>query len=155
MPENVSPMTFDRLADMVFERVGFRLFTIMEIDQKSGVARRSYSNMPNAYPVTGEKPLQMNAWSECVRVRQQIFVANSITQIAEVFPDYAHIQALGCESCINLPIVVAGEVIGTLNCLHEAGYYTPDRIEAAQSLAQAGASALLGAQTNPKEKNYG
>ena len=26
---------------------------------------------------------------------------------------------------MNVPIIVAGEVIGTINCLHEAGFYKP------------------------------
>ena len=35
------------------------------------------------------------------------------------------------------------QVIGTLNCLHEAGPYTPERAAHAQTLKQSGALALL------------
>ncbi len=41
---------------------------------------------------------------------------------------------MGCESVINVPIEIDGEVVGTVNCLHEAGFYTPKRIEAAEAL---------------------
>ena len=119
------------------------LFTLMEIDRRRGIARRNYTNQPDAYPASGEKPIQTNAWTEQVQNRQKTFVANTIEEIAAVFPDHELIQSLGCESCLNLPIVVGGTVIGTLNCLHEAGHYTPERVQAAEILKQPGALAFL------------
>ena len=38
---------------------------------------------------------------------------------------------------------VAGEVRGTINCLHEAGFYTPERVQAAEALKLPGAVCLL------------
>ncbi|RMA42268.1 GAF domain-containing protein [Rhodophyticola porphyridii] len=135
--------SFDALARLVEETVGARLFTLLEIDHARGVARRSYSNMPEAYPVSGEKEIELNRWSETVSGRHETFVANSIEEIAEVFPDHALIQSLGCESCINVPVVVGGRVIGTLNCLHAAGHYTPEKVAAAETLKLPGAAAFL------------
>lgn len=135
--------TLDALAKLVDDTIGVRLFTTMTIDRDRGVARRNYSNMPEAYPVSGEKPLQPNRWSEKVEGRHETFVANSIEAIAEVFPDYELIQSLGCESCINIPVVIAGQVVGTLNCLHVVGHYTPDRIAASEALKLPGALAFL------------
>ncbi len=43
----------------------------------------------------------------------------------------------------SLFVVVGGEVIGTINCLHEKNYYSPERIEAAKQLVVAGALCLL------------
>lgn len=128
---------------LVQQTIGAKLFTIMEIDHDKGVARRSYTNRPDAYPTSGEKPLHQDAWSAQVQIKRQIFVANSINEIAAVFDDFELIQSLGCESCLNLPIEVGGAVIGTLNCLHEAGHYTPERVAAAHALKQPGALALL------------
>lgn len=140
---NQPQATFDALEQLVNQTIGVKLFTLMEIDRTKGVARRNYSNQPHAYPVSGEKPIQHNEWTEQVQERHETFVANSIEEIAAVFPDHELIKSLGCESCLNLPIVVQGTVIGTLNCLHEAGHYTPARIAAAQNLKQAGALAFL------------
>ena len=134
----------------VTKTIGAKLFTIMELDRKKCVARRSYTNMPDAYPATGEKPMREDAWSAQVQEKHQTFVANSIEEIAAVFPDHELIQSLGCESCLNLPIVVAGQVIGTLNCLHDAGHYTPERVAAAEKLKQAGVLALLVASSVQK-----
>jgi len=139
---------FRSLESIVNNTIGVLLFTMMEIDHARGVAWRNYSNMPDAYPVSGEKPLQQNSWSEIVQVQQQIFVANSIEEIADVFPDHELIQKLGCESCINVPIVIGGRVRGTLNCLHKAGHYTPARVVAAQTLKPAGTLAFLMSAAN-------
>lgn len=138
-PESI----FSALEHLVDQTIGIKLFTLMEVDHARGVSRRNYSNQPDAYPVNGEKPIQNNEWTAQVQDRHETFVANSIDEIAAVFPDYEFIQSLGCESCLNLPIVVNGVVIGTLNCLHNAGHYTPERIQASDGLKQPGAIAFL------------
>ena len=60
------------------------------------------------------------------------FVANTIEDIAEVFPDHATIASLGCGSVLNLPVVLGGELVATVNLLDEAGHYAPDRVAAAE-----------------------
>jgi GAF domain len=117
--------TFIALQRLVQDTIGAKLFTVMEVDHTRGVAWRSYSNMPDAYPTKGEKPLMQNTWSDIVFGQHKTFVANSIQDIAAVFPDHELIQTLGCESCLNLPIIINGQLRGTLNCLHDAGHYTP------------------------------
>ena len=138
--------TYRALEALVHGVIGVKLFTLMEVDLSRGVAWRSYSNMPEAYPVFGEKPWVQNAWSKIVVERREIFVANSIQDIAEVFPDYELIQSLGCQSCLNIPVFICGEIRGTLNCLHEANHFTSERIAAAHDLKAAGALAFLLAQ---------
>ena len=141
--KNQPMATFKALEALVDRTIGVKLFTLMEVDHERGVARRNYSNMPDVYAISGEKPIQNNFWTEQVQRRQETFVANTIEEIAAVFPDHELIKSLGCESCMNLPIAVDGNVIGTLNCLHEAGHFTPERVAAAQSLRQPGALAFL------------
>lgn len=151
--EGQPEVTFRALERLVQDRIGAKLFTLMEIDREKRVARRSYSNMPVAYPVSGEKPMMQNAWSDIVEGRHQTFVANTIDEIAAVFGDYELIQSLGCESCLNLPIVIRGELWGTLNCLDIAGHYTNERVAAAETLKTAGALAFLLADAIRKEEN--
>ncbi len=134
---------FDALARLSDQVVGAKLFTVMANEPNEGLSERLYTNMPEAYPVSGTKPYNRTYWSQVTLEQQQIFVANTIEEIAEVFDDYELIQSLGCESVINIPIVVGGEVIGTINCLHEKNYYSPERIEAAKQLVVAGALCLL------------
>lgn len=135
--------TYGALESLVDRTIGVKLFTLMVIDDRRSVAYRIYSNQPQTYPCNAEKPIQQNQWTVQVKDKGEIFVANNIGEIAAVFADHELIQSLGCESCLNLPIVIDGMVAGTLNCLHEAGHYTQERIAAAHTLKQPGALAFL------------
>ena len=97
---------------------------------------------------SGTKPANITDCSRQVIERKQIFVANDIEGIRAVFDDHELIKSLGCESVINVPIVVGGEVLGTINCLHEAGFYTNDKVAAAEALKLPGAVCLLLSQVN-------
>ena len=44
---------------------------------------------------------------------------------------------------MNLPVVVAGKVIGTLNLLAAKGHYTPERVEQSKQLLPYAAIAFL------------
>ncbi|MEE9387855.1 MAG: GAF domain-containing protein [Paracoccaceae bacterium] len=146
-PNNQPVTTYKALEKLVQDTIGAKLFTLMEVDHRRDVAWRNYTNMPVAYPTKGEKPRMQNRWSKIVDGHHETFVANSIEEIAEVFPDHALIKSLGCESCLNLPIIINGHLRGTLNCLHVAGHYTPERVHAAQTLKTAGALAFLLAES--------
>lgn len=141
---------FDALCELTRDVVGVKLFTVMTFEASTGMAGRIYSNMPDAYPVSGTKPANETDWSRQVIKEKRIFVANTIEDIADVFYDHELIKSLGCESVINVPIVVAGEVRGTINCLHEAGFYTPERVQAAEALKLPGAVCLLLNELDPK-----
>ncbi len=143
--------TYRALERLVDRTIGVRLFTPMEIDHDRDVAWRSYTNMPDTYPLQGEEPRMQNRWSRIVTDRHEAFVANSFEEIAEVLADHAPIRSLGCESCLNLPVVIRGRLRGTLSCLHEAGHSTPDRVAAAQFLNPAGAMAFLIAESTRNE----
>ena len=145
-----SQTAFDALCALTRDVVGAKLFTVMTHDGSTGVAGRIYSNMPDAYPVAGTKPRNETDWSRQVIGEKRTFVANDIDDIAKVFDDHALIKSLGCESVINVPIVIGGEVLGTINCLHEAGFYTEEKVEAAEALKLPGAVCLLLDRLNAK-----
>ena len=114
-----------------------KLFTIMTVDLAANLASRVYTSNPAFYPVSGTKPIHRDAWFEIVHGEKRSFIANTIEDIAKVFPDHATIAALGLGSVINLPVVLRGVLMATVNLLHEAGHYTPARvatIEAALSV---------------------
>ncbi|MCV9999743.1 GAF domain-containing protein [Pararhizobium sp. YC-54] len=134
---------FAALEVLTKELVGVKLFTIMTSDTRGKLSERIYSNMPDVYPVSGTKPYNETHWSEITLNQKKTFVANTIEDIANVFDDHALIKSLGCESVINVPIVVGGDVIGTLNCLHDKDFYTKDRIEAAEALKLPGLVCML------------
>ena len=60
-----------------------------------------------------------------------------------MFPDHAKIWSLGCGSVINTPVIVADQMLGTVNLLHEEQYYTPQRVADAGLLALPAKAAFL------------
>lgn len=109
--------------------VGVKLFTYMRVDMANQVSRRAYSSDPVSYPASGTKPIRFNSWFDIVHKERRYFVANTIEDIAQVFPDYELINSLGCQSVVNMPIILGGELVGTVNMLDVAGYYTPERVQ--------------------------
>src|SRR5690242_2661220 len=75
---------FDALCALTRDIVGVKLFTVMSRDLERGESQRIYSNMPEAYPVSGKKPANETHWSRLVLDQKQTFVANDIESIAEV-----------------------------------------------------------------------
>jgi hypothetical protein len=114
--------------------VGHRLFTVMTVDMEAGLARRAYSDHPVEYPVSGTKAIHRDRWFDVVHGEKRSFIANTIEDIAEVFPDYELIASLGCGSVMNLPVVLKGELVATINMLHAAQHYTAERVALAEAV---------------------
>ena len=122
---------FAALEAIAVETVGTLLFTAMTFDMVRMRGLRIYSGNEGAYPTGGWKDVTPGIWVETVLEGKRPFSSLTIEEIAVVFPDYELIQSLGCESAMNLPVAVAGRVIGTVNLLHEKGHYTEERVAAA------------------------
>jgi len=128
-----SGSSWGALEDLARVVVGHRLFTVMSVDMTADLARRAYSSHPAEYPVSGTKPIQRDAWFDIVHGQRRSFVANTIEDIAEVFPDHAIIASLGCGSVLNLPVVLEGDLVATINLLDVSGHYTPERVASAEA----------------------
>ncbi len=117
--------------------VAVRLFTITTLDYTAKLHRRNYSNMPEVYPVSGDKPLTMDNWSAQVLDRRENYIANTIADMGPAFPDAALIASVGCGSVLNMPVILRGQVVATLNLLDREGFFdaaTVARCEAALGL---------------------
>lgn len=130
--ENAASVTavWQELQNLSAAVAGFKLFTVMTVDMANGLARRAYSSHPEDYPVSGSKPITRDSWFEIVHGRQETFVANTIADIAKVFPDHEKIWSMGLGSVVNLPVVIGGELAATINMLHVEHWYTPERVQA-------------------------
>lgn len=127
--------------------VGAKLFTVMAVDFDKDVAGRVHTSDPDNYAVSGTKPINRTRWFDIVHVERRPFVANTIKEIAEVFPDHETIWSLGCGSVVNLPVVIADELAGTVNLLDVEHYYTPERVKAAaEQLSLPAKAAFLAAE---------
>lgn len=125
--------------------VGARLFTVTTVDLDRAEARRLYTSDAVTYPVSGAKPIVVDPWYELVIVGHESFVKNTLAEIAEHFPDHATIGSLGCGSVINLPVMLAGAVVATVNCLDVEHRYTPERVAIAEALRVHALAAYLAA----------
>lgn len=122
---------------------GTRLFTITTQDEAAGLARRAYTSHPVEYPVSGTKPLTRDGWYDHCITGQQVFVANTTPEFAKYFFDHALITSLGLGSCINIPVIDGGRVLGTLNLLAEEFHFTPEKLAFYQTLANTHHAALV------------
>jgi GAF domain-containing protein len=115
---------------------GHVLFTVTVADVSANVVRRAFSNRPGEYATSETKPLRGNTgdWFETVFNQRRTFVANTIGDIAEVFPDHELIGSMGLGSVVNFPVVLGGELVATINLLDVTGHYTPARVAAIETL---------------------
>lgn len=120
-----------RLADAT---VGSKLFTMTADNPAAGYVRRVYSSNEAAYPVLGTKPIVFDDTYRKMTEERFVYVGNSVEVMRPDFPDMDLIVSLGCGSAINMPVVAGGEMLGSVNLLHEEGWYTPERVVAAQLL---------------------
>ncbi len=121
---DVAQAALHKLADAL---IGARLFTVMTVDMATELASRSYTSDPESYPTSGTKPITRNSWFNQVHDRHEMFVANTLDEIAGVFPDHELIGQLGCGAVINLPVIHKGELIATVNMLDAEHSYTAER----------------------------
>ncbi|APX10586.1 GAF domain-containing protein [Tateyamaria omphalii] len=131
--ETASP---DAFFAKLHENIGGRLFTVTVLDRKAGLAQRVYSSDPEAYPVSGTKPMSQGAWTDMVINRAETFVANTVAEFAIYFGDHALIESLGCQSALNVPVLDNDQVIGTVNVLDQEHHFTPERVQRCQSIVQ-------------------
>ncbi|KGM34726.1 hypothetical protein P409_08630 [Inquilinus limosus MP06] len=137
------PQALFRAADAAYRALlGHRLFTIMALRADTAEAERVYTN-DAAYPVTGRKPMQENRWSAQVIGRREVFLARTLAEIAEVFPDHELIGSLGCGAVLNFPVLYDGKVLGTVNVLDAEGRYDEAAAERGRWLAPLLVPALL------------
>ena len=130
-----SKACWEALADLAKAVAGHLLFTASVADVSANVVRRAYSNRPSEYPTSGTKPLRGNTgdWFETVFNQRRTFVANTIGDIAKVFPDHELIGSMGLGSVVNFPLVLGDEIVATLNLLDATGHYTPERVAAIEA----------------------
>lgn len=123
--------------------IGHKLFTILLFHPTSGESERRYTNQPKAYPVGGRKPLNETFWAKQVLRELRPYIGKDYGDIRAVFFDHALIRSLGCEAVLNLPVACEGKPLGTVNLLHEAGWYREEHVPLGRVFAQLAAPALM------------
>src|SRR5882757_4501448 len=105
------------------ETIGHQLFTGMRFDSARAEVQRIYSNLPSAYPAGGRKQKKATAWANQVLGEMKVFRGTGPADIQSAFDDHETILGLGLGSVLNIPVVFEGRCLGTMNLLHQAGWY--------------------------------
>jgi GAF domain-containing protein len=114
---------------------GHRLFTLLVVVENGREVERIYSSHPLAYPLTGRKTMGPTPWGEHVIKGLQPWHGRTMADVRWAFPDHALIESLGCGSCINIPVIVSGKMIGTMNVLDREGAYSDAAVSALELFA--------------------
>ena len=121
-------LTLGEAATAARDRLGAILFTVTVITPDGAEISRVHSTHPEVYPLGGRKrmdPSQTSPlWKELVVEGQQPFVGPDRAAVREFFFDWETIEALGCGSIINTPVVHEGKTIGSINFLGPEGTMT-------------------------------
>ncbi|MCD7061428.1 hypothetical protein [Pelagibacterium xiamenense] len=131
-PNSAVPL-FAYVREGLIRDVGCGLMTASIYDLEAMRSRRVFTDNDQAYQIGNFKRLDRNRYYETVIEAAQPFSTTRIEQIAEVFFDWEHIEALGYGSNLNLPAIADGKVIGTINLLEKTGHYTPERVARAMA----------------------
>ena len=123
--------------------IGHKLFTILIHHPGLRQSERFYTNQPQAYPVGGRKPVTDAPWMQRVIQGGEIYIGHNYDDIKTVFYDHELIRSLGCESVLNVPVRWKGQTLGTLNLLHEAGWYKPSDEAVARLVAHLALPAMM------------
>ncbi len=111
------------------ELVGHRLFTVMRFDPVGMEVQRLYSSDPASYPPGGKKQKRDTAWGRHVLEQGKPYIGASADDIRWAFDDHELILGLGLQSVLNIPLKRGGQVVGTVNLLHEPAYFRPEHID--------------------------
>ena len=108
------------------ETIGHRLFTVMWFDSDRSEVQRLHTSLPAIYPAGGRKKKKDTAWAHHVLTELKVFRGNGPADIVSAFDDHETILGLGLGSVLNIPVVFRGRCVGTMNLLHQAGWYGPE-----------------------------
>jgi hypothetical protein len=121
------PLTICRALEKISgETIGHQLFTVMRFDSDRSEVQRIHTSLPAVYPAGGRKKKKDTAWASHVLTDLKVFRGSTPAGIVSAFDDHETILGLGLGSVLNIPIVFNGRCVGTMNLLHQAGWYGPE-----------------------------
>ena len=126
---------FELLENAFQEIIGHKLFTVLRYDKSSLELERIYSSNPSNYPLNGIKKLTNTDWSKIVLVDGNVYIGYNSNDIKLSFPDYELIERLGCRSVMNIPLILEGNVVGSVNLLNKENWYNEHQVQLAKILS--------------------
>jgi GAF domain-containing protein len=116
------------VSDALQGLVGHRLFTLLAVLPDGEEVQRFFSSNEAAYPLTGRKRVGPTPWGEVVLKGRQPWLGRDAAAIRWAFADHELIASLGLASAINIPVIRAGTLLGTMNLLHGEHHFAEDAV---------------------------
>ena len=138
------PMATFRALDAAMDAViGHTYITVLLYHAELREIERFYSSNLEAYPLAGRKDVPESDWTEKLLTRQECFIGYDENDMKKYFFDHQLIHSLGCDAILNVPVVYDGVTLGTINLVHEEGWYEEGDTEIALTLASIAVPAFL------------
>ena len=129
------PEAMFRAVDSTVKKLtGHKLFTLLFVVPGGKEVERIYSSNPQAYPLTGRKPMNRTPWGDHVIAGRKAWLGRDMDAIRWAFFDHELIASLGCGACVNVPVCALGEVIGTMNVLDAERAYDERHVALMQAV---------------------
>ena len=122
----------DQLAKRAFDHA---LFTVTRSLHETKQVERVYSSNPASYPVGGRKQKADTEWGAQVLDRAQVLICHGADDIRRVFADHALILSLGITGMINVPVLLGGRAVATMNVSHAEDRFRDGDVPALSLLA--------------------
>jgi GAF domain-containing protein len=129
-PADVIELTVDLLRVIP----GVTAVTILATASDRSVIRRVGTSHAASFPIGGWDPVDEGAWCRRIFGEKRPIVANSPAEMAVFIPETGDLVALGIGATMCVPIVIGGQLAGTVNVLGAAGILTPPLIEAVEAI---------------------
>ncbi|MFG6517857.1 MULTISPECIES: GAF domain-containing protein [unclassified Sulfitobacter] len=113
------------------------LFTAMRFHAATMEVERLHSTLPDSYPVSGRKPKRDTEWGKKVLIDREINLGFGAADIRWAFSDHETILGLGLNAVLNVPIVLDGSVLGTINYLRGDPAFSSREVGIAEQVAAA------------------
>lgn len=129
------PALYDAVNAALAELVGHKLFTLLLVLPGGKEVQRFWSTNQAAYPLSGRKPMGDTPWGDLVIRRHQPFLGSDMDAIRWAFFDHELIASLGLGSAINVPIISAKTLLGTIAILDVERHYDEEKLAIAMRVA--------------------
>jgi GAF domain-containing protein len=122
------------LAELFTGIAGVRTMTILATAPDRSIVHRIATSDPEHFPIGGSDPIDSGAWSRRIFGDKRPIVANNPAEMQAYIPETADLVALGYGATLCVPVIIAGEVRGTINLLGDAEIFTADTLAAVDTL---------------------
>ena len=127
---------FAAVAELLRKRIGYGLLTMLRLEADGENVTRIFTTNERYYPLAGAEALGSTAWGNHVLRQGRSFLGVDRAAVRWAFPgDYELIESLGLASTMNVPIMMLGRTLGSMNILDGEHRYDVGHLAAVCSLA--------------------